>query len=160
MPVLHLQITGNNQDLTIPKTIAPQSITIRRAIVTRRCDPSPPNAINALCTDYLNNGGTIGIKLEWIRGDETLATETSKYNTVVVQDVPVSDSALLFSSSFPGTNTALDVSNTQYFNQTFQSSVIREKFNVKVFRNDGVTPVDMGAVQQIEQIDLFFEYVE
>ena len=169
MPVLHLVITANEQILEIPTNLHAQSLTLRKAILVRKINPNAPNGPANLALDLVNNGGVINVSLEFLRGYETLCNEIKKYNRVSIADTPASD--LLYGRSpwayLDGGGVQQSqvlhtylTSNVQYFNQTFLSEEIREKFKVDVFRNNGTDRVTFGGENSIEQIDLFFEYTE
>ncbi len=169
MPVLHLVITSNDQVLEIPTNLHAQSLTLRKGILTRTINPNSPNALANLNLDLLNNGGVINISLEFLRGYETICNEEKKYNRICIADTKSSnlEFARVNWAYLDGSNTQITPTlyayldaDVQYFNQTFSSEDIREKFKVGVFRNNGNDRVTMGADNTIRQIDLFFEYTE
>jgi len=133
MPILHIRITDNNQIIKLAKGIHAQQMTLKRCVVVK---------LERGTSTYLYKGG-VTLGLDFFRGGIEIASNINNDE---------------ISIPFKDNDTVVDTRwnlnfNSEDINQAFQTSVTK-------YDKTGVAPVFGTGDNELQSIDLYFEYAQ
>jgi len=144
MPVLHLRITKENDNINLSRSLHAQSFVFKRAVVVM--NPSPTAGT------IQNLDGGVTIQLSFFTGFELLSN-LSANNIYLPFSPPKIDSNVT-----PNTGN-FDIFDIRYDLQ-FDAEDVKNSFNAKVFHYDSGSeqPTFGSSAGNIKYIDLYFEF--
>jgi len=140
MPLLHIHLDSNTNEVDLGTDIPPQRIILRRVVVARDTTASET-------TDNSDYGAIVDLH-QMFNGTEFISNLTGS-NRLFIPNTP-----------FIGDNTHTHKNVTTHdFNIRMGSESIPRMFEVKVFKKDNVTLAPFDSSEgHYDAIDLYFEY--
>ena len=142
MPLLHIHLNSNTNEIDLGADIPPQKLILRRVVVARDTNASET-------TDNSKYGAIVDLH-EMFNGTEFISNLAGS-NRLFVPNTPyIADS----------THTHKNIT-THDFNIRMGAESIPRKFEVKVFDKDNVTLATFGSSGgegHYDAIDIYFEY--
>lgn len=140
MPLLHIHLNSNTNEIDLGADIPPQKLILRRVVVAR--DSTASEVVNN--DDY----GAIVDFHEMFNGSEFISN-LSGSNKLFIPNTPyIADS----------THTHKNITSHD-FNIRMGAESIPRKFEIKVYKKDGVTLAPFASSEgHYDAIDIYFEY--
>lgn len=142
MPLLHLHLNSNTNEIDLGADLPPQKLILRRVVVAR-------DTLGGEVTDNSKYGTVVDLH-EMFNGTEFTSNLTGSTNRLFIPNTPYDGSS---------TNTHKQIT-THDFNIRMGAESIPRKFEVRVFDKDNVTlaSFDASTSGHYDAIDLYFEY--
>ena len=143
MPLLHIHLDKNDNEIDLGADIPQQKLILRRVVIAR----------DSTATEVVNNDdyGAIVDLHEMFNGSEFISNLTGSNRLFLPNTPRVTESSTHDRKAI----------HTHDFNIRMGAESIPRKFEIKVYKKDGVTPAPFagdGGESHYDAIDFYFEY--